>query len=163
MLLANVITSAVVAVSGALNIGMDSSGYFVLDDTASNGIRRVELIDSHQYAVLTGRLDRVWAMYHKTDSGRQSLHGKVVNTIIDEERRVKSELHADGYVHTEKMKPVTKSMRTVRRGIRNPPNRVKPGNMSARQWQKKLESENKKPKTVTVEFAPGGKPVKEIK
>lgn len=163
MLLANVITSAVVAVSGALNIGMDSKGYFIVDDTASNGIRRVEMVDQNQYAILTGRLDRVWAMYHKSSSGRVELHGKIVNTIIDEEKRVRSELHADGYVHTEKMKPVTKSMRTVRRGIRNPPNRIKPGNMSARQWKKKLEAENKKTKTVTVEFAPGGRPVKEIK
>lgn len=163
MLLANVITSAVVAVSGALNIGLDSKGYFIVDDTSTNGIRRVEMVDQNQYAILTGRLDKVWAKYHKSSSGRVELHGKIVNTIIDEERRVRSELHADGYVHTEKMVKVTKEIRRKRHGIRNPPNRVKPGNMSARQWKKKLKSENKKTKTVTVEFAPGGKPIREIK
>lgn len=163
MLLANIIASALIAGQNVMSVYADTNGLFVVDDMNSNGVRYVEIVDSHAYTILTGRLDRVWSMYHETPSGRVSIHGKVVNTIIDEDKKVKSEIHADGYVHTEKMKVVTKKTRTTRHGIRNPPVRTKPSNISARQWKKKLESENKKTKTVTIEFAPGGKPVKEIK
>lgn len=168
MLLANVITSAVVAITApdSLTISKDAAGYYIADDMSSNGVRRVEIINSEQYAILTGRLDKVWSANHKDTQSRERIHGKRIKTLVDENLLLKSEVYADGYIHTEKLKKVSKKekeSRALSRGIRNPPKRVRPSTMSARQWKKKLKSETKTNKTVTVEFAPGGIPVKEIK
>jgi hypothetical protein len=171
MLLANVITSAIVAISApaptntAMQIFGDSAGYYIQDDTLANGKRRVVVVSEEEYAVLTGRLDKVWALYHKTTDARKSLHGKLINTIIDDVKLFKHEVYADGYTHTEKMVRITpkeKKRRTMN-GIKRPPIRVKPNSMSARQWKKKIESESKTNKTVTVEFGPGGKVIREVK
>jgi hypothetical protein len=171
MLLANVITSAIVAVSTpaptntAMQIFGDSYGYYIQDDSLQSGKRRVVVVNDSEYAILTGRLDKVWALYHKTTDSRKSIHGKLINTIVDNVNLFKHEVYADGYTHTEKMARITPKEKKNRlmNGIRRPPIRVKPNSMSARQWKKKIESESKTNKTVTVEFGPGGKVIREVK
>jgi hypothetical protein len=171
MLLANVITSAIVAISSpaptnmAMQIFGDADGFYILDDTSKSGKRRVVVVNDSEYAMLTGRLDKVWALYHKTTDSRKSLHGKLINTIIDDANLFKHEVYADGYTHTEKMVRITpkEKKRRSMNGIRRPPIRIKPNSMSARQWKKKIESESKTNKTVTVEFGPGGKVIREVK
>lgn len=171
MLLANIITSAIVAVSTlaptnmAMQIFGDANGFYILDDTSKSGKRRVVVVNNSEYAMLTGRLEKVWALYHKTTDSRKSLHGKLINTIIDDVKLFKHEVYADGYTHTEKMVRITPKEKSKRimNGIRRPPIRVKPNSMSTRQWKKKIESEYKTSKTVTVEFAPGGKVIREVK
>lgn len=171
MLLANIITSAIVAASNpaptnsAMQIFGDANGFYILDDASQDGKRRVVIINDSEYAILTGRLDKVWATYHKTTDSRRSIHGKLINTIVDDVNLFKHEVYADGYTHTEKMKKVTPKEKKNRamNGVRRPPIRVKPNSMSARQWKKKIESKSKTNKTVTVEFGPGGKVIREIK
>lgn len=171
MLLTSVITSALISVSAPVDTNTfpsvirDDAGYYVLDDSQYDGKRRVTVIDSSEYAILTGRLDKVWSLYHKDVNSRKRLHGKLLNTVVDDKALLIREIYADGYTHTEKMKKVSakeKKSRSIN-GIRRPPIRVKPNSMSARQWRKKIESESKTNKTVTVEFGPGGKVIREVK
>lgn len=171
MLFTSVITSALISVSIPANtnalpfIASDSGGYYIADDSQADGKRRVAVIDSSEYAILTGRLDKVWSLYHADVNSRKRLHGKLLNTIVDDKALLIQEIYADGYTHTEKMKRVTPKEKKARltNGIKRPPVRVKPNTMSARQWRKKIESESKTNKTVTVEFGPGGKVIREVK
>lgn len=165
MLLANIVTSVLISATNTITVHSDNQGYYVLDDGSTNGIVRVEIVPKSLYDLLTGKVDKVWATYHSTRSGRESLHGKVKRTVVNEDVRTITEIHEDGYIHIENMKKIARDDIGRRKSvsIRNPPIRMKPSNMSPRQWKKKIESENKKTKTVTIEFAPGGKPTREIK
>jgi hypothetical protein len=171
MILASIIISAIVAVyspaptNTAMQIFGDADGFYIPDDTSQSGKRRVVIVNDSEYTMLTGRLDKVWSLYHKTADSRKLLHGKLINTIVDDINLFKHEVYADGYTHTEKMLKVTSKEKKSRimNGIKRPPIRVKPNSMSARQWKKKIESESKTNKTVTVEFGPGGRAIREVK
>lgn len=119
-----------------------------------DGVRReVVIMDTETHMMMTGRLDQVWKTMNETKAGRERIHGKVVETRIDEEAKEKVEVYKDGFVHTEKMEKKNKNtMKSfVGAGKRG---KVPRKRFSARQseMQRKLDEwKAKKPKTVTVE------------
>ena len=143
-------------------VEVDTNG--VTRVTGTDGCRRVVImLEPEHYMMLTGRLERVWQALNSTEDGRKALHGARVRRIVDEKTGIITMEYADGYRSTARMAIRTSANRRPD-SIRRPPVRQKPGNISTRQWKARLERENKKPsREVTVEFAPGGIPVKEIK
>lgn len=121
-----------------------------------DGVERpVVLVDPAEYKLLTERLDAVWQSFHATADGRRKLHGKIERTEIDEAKREKVEVHADGYRHVETLPPKRRGVAaTVKVGGANNGEPPKPGNISDRQWQmrQRLKVLKKKPaREVTVE------------
>ena len=121
----------------------------VIDD------RKVVIIDPDEYAMLTGRMEVVWHSLNSTADGRRKLHGKIERTEIDEGKREKVEVHADGYRHVETLPLKRRGVAaTVKVGGVKDNAPKKPGNISDRQWQmrQQLKVLKQKPaKAVTVE------------
>lgn len=142
-------------------VEVDTNG--VTRVTGADGCRRVVImLEPEHYMMLTGRLERVWQALNSTEDGRKALHGARIRRTVDEKSGIITMEYADGYRSTTQM-AIRTSVNRRTNSIRRPPVRQKPGNISTRQWKARLERENKKPsKEVTVEFAPGGIPVKEI-
>lgn len=120
-----------------------------------DGVERpVVLVDPAEYKLLTERLDAVWQSFHATPDGRRKLHGKIERTEIDEAKREKVEVHADGYRHTEAMpkreKPAAAKLTRLQVKIE----KQKPRGMSDKQWEMRRAFEKHRmgaAKTVTVE------------
>jgi len=117
--------------------------------------RPVVLVEPMEYKMLTERLDAVWQSFHATPDGRRKLHGKIERTEIDEGKREKVEVHADGYRHVETLPLKRRGVAaTVKVGGVKDNAPKKPGNISDRQWQmrQQLKVLKQKPaKAVTVE------------
>ena len=63
--------------------------------------RPVVLVTPDEFALLTERLDAVWKRMHESKSGRIMLHGAVVRTEIDNDKKERVEYHKDGYTRAE--------------------------------------------------------------
>lgn len=121
-----------------------------------DGVERpVVLVDPAEYKMLTERLDAVWQSFHATPDGRRKLHGRIERTEIDEAKREKAEVHADGYRHVETMPTKRRGgAATVKVGGANGGEQPKPGDISDRQWQMRQRLKvlkNKPAREVVVE------------
>jgi len=137
-----------------LELRADSSG-----ETAwlvgQDGVKRpVVLVSPDEYALLTTRLDLMWEYFNSSRDGRVKLHGRIVNTTIDEVAKEKVETHNDGYIHREKIPAKVDRPRVVfkpRPDTATPP---KPDGISDRQFEmrKRLAERKNRPfKTINVE------------
>lgn len=139
-----------------LELHSDANGNEAAYVVGVDGVSRpVVLVEPMEYKMLTERLDAVWQSFHATPDGRRKLHGKIERTEIDEAKREKVEVHADGYRHVETLPPKRRGVAaTVKVGGANNGEPPKPGNISDRQWQmrQRLKVLKKKPvREVTVE------------
>lgn len=139
-----------------LELHSDAAGNETTYVVGADGVARpVVLVDPAEYRILNERLETVWASLHSTSDGRRKLHGKLERTEIDEAKREKTEVYADGYRYVEVM-PV-KRTRPSAKVSKTPPSPVepkKPANVSDRHWQMRqalLKVKKNKPKEVTVE------------
>lgn len=128
-----------------------------------NIMREVVILPPEHYEFLTSRLEAVWISLNATEDGRRRLHGRKVKQVVDESARIIRHEYADGYVHTASIPKKPERFVKRKTSILLPPIKKKPENISARQWEARQKRENRKIKEVTVEFAPGGIPVKEVK
>jgi hypothetical protein len=121
----------------------------------TDGVRRpVVLVSPDEYDLLTTRLDLMWEYFNSSRDGRVKLHGRVVNTTIDEVAKEKVETHKDGYQHREKMPAKVDRPRLVLKQKPDMATPPKPTNISERQYEmrKRLAERRKSPvKTLTVE------------
>ena len=138
-----------------LELHSDANGNEAAFVVGGDGVSRpVVLVEPMEYKLLTERLDAVWQSFHATPDGRRKLHGKIERTEIDEAKREKVEVHADGYRHTEAM---PKRERPAAAKLTRPAAKVeptKPRGMSDKQWEMRKAFEKHRmgvPKTVTVE------------
>lgn len=116
--------------------------------------RPVVLVDPMEYRMLTERLDSMWQSFHATSDGRMKLHGKIERTEIDEKARIKVEIYADGFRHTETI-PEKRKPKCVKKTIlRKKTEDQKPKFMSDRQWKMRQAFKRHRlriPKQLTVE------------
>lgn len=133
----------------------DEKPYIVGQD----GVKReVALVDPCEYAMMTGRVQSVWASLNSTRDGRTKLHGKCKSKVDDETKEL-VETYADGYVFRT---PMVEKTRNVVRLIKNDgvsPVKVqkdwrkRPGNVSKLHWEMKQKlqaAKSGKVKEVTV-------------
>lgn len=121
----------------------------------SDGVRRpVVLVSPDEYDLLTTRLDLMWEYFNSSRDGRVKLHGRIMNTTIDEVAKEKVETHKDGYQHREKMPAKVDRPKLVLKQKPDMATPPKPTNISERQYEmrKRLAERRKSPvKTLTVE------------
>lgn len=112
------------------------------------------LVTPEEYDMLTGRLDRVWAALNSTRDGRVKLHGRIMNTTIDEVAKEKVETHKDGYQHREKIPVKVDRPKVVLKQKPDMATQPKPTNISERHFEmrKRLAERAKNPvKQITIE------------
>lgn len=99
--------------------------------------RQVCLLEPEQYALMTGRLARVWASLNGTHDGRVKLHGKKTETIIDTNTLTKVDVYLDGYRHVESFSVRNPVEMKKFAGVRTKvvPMDEKPKGMDERRWK----------------------------
>lgn len=121
--------------------------------------RECKILAPEEYELLMGELVQTWTKLNATDSGRSSLHGKVIGTVITNGCRITT--YKDGYQYAEAMQVKTakavgdfagrKPKATMREQAVDKYHTKRYSEFKQKMKERNERVKNSKPKTVTVE------------